>query len=140
MGQLKTMNEKELEARVRDTPLTERLEKCKSLIGQMCSQDRPPKMSIPVQWDDEDFFISTTINDARELTAKYKAIEDAIRDYHYALDTRQHGAVAQDKAIKAIEGILSLPWRQGEELQRRKAAPLLDELEGKDASFIRCCR
>ena len=48
-------------------------------------------------------------------------IEAAIRDYHYALDMRQHGGVAQDKAIKAIESALNLHWRQGEELARRKA-------------------
>jgi len=48
-------------------------------------------------------------------------VEAAIRDYHYALDTHQHGGVAQDKAIKEIESALNLHWRLGEELARRKA-------------------
>lgn len=55
---------------------------------------------------------------AKEITS---ATETAIRDYHFALDSREHGGVAQDKAIKAIESALNLHWRQGEELERRKA-------------------
>ena len=58
------MSEKELKARVREIPLMERLEQCRGMIGNMCSELRPPKMSIPVRWNDEDFFISTTIQDA----------------------------------------------------------------------------
>lgn len=62
---------------------------------------------------------------ALEWIEKAKSIsmdtETAIRDYHFALDSREHGGVAQDKAIKAIESALNLPWRQGEELERRKA-------------------
>ncbi len=48
-------------------------------------------------------------------------VEAAIRDYHFALDSREHGGAAADKAIKAIESALNLPWRQGEELELRKA-------------------
>ena len=55
---------------------------------------------------------------AKEVSA---ATETAIKDYHFALDSREHGGVAQDKAIKAIESALNLHWRQGEELERRKA-------------------
>ncbi|WP_441280623.1 hypothetical protein [Tardiphaga sp. 862_B3_N1_1] len=46
----------------------------------------------------------------------------AVRDYHYALDTRQHGGVAADKAIKAIERVLDMPWQQGAEAAQRVAA------------------
>lgn len=42
-------------------------------------------------------------------------IRQAIRDYHYALDTRQHGGVAQGKAVRAIEEALGMNWKQGEE-------------------------
>lgn len=54
----------ELEAQVREISLDERLHKCKKIVAKMCSEGRPPKMTIPVQWDDEDFFMVTTINDA----------------------------------------------------------------------------
>ena len=54
---------------LRKIPLEERLKKCQGMIGKMCSEGRPPKMTIPVHWDDEDFFISNTIGDALEKIA-----------------------------------------------------------------------
>ncbi len=47
-------------------PLAWRLEKCREMIGRMCAEGRPPNMSIPVQWYDEDVFISQTLKDAIE--------------------------------------------------------------------------
>lgn len=47
-----------------DGTLVERLEKCRSMIGKMCKERRGPKMTIPLQWDDEDFYICRTIEDA----------------------------------------------------------------------------
>lgn len=47
-------------------PLIERLDKCHEMIGKMCANGRPPKMTIPVRWDDEDLFIATTLQDAVE--------------------------------------------------------------------------
>lgn len=63
--------------------------------------------------------IEDHIIESAEQHTKLNNIEKAIRDYHYALDIRQHGGVAQDMAIKKIESILNLPWRQGEELKNR---------------------
>lgn len=55
----------QLEQRVRESaPLAERLQQCYQRIGKMCSEGRPPRMCIPVQWDDDDFFITTTLQDA----------------------------------------------------------------------------
>lgn len=48
-----------------------------------------------------------------------QAVRMAIRDYHYALDTRQHGGVAQGKAVGAIEEALGMPWKRGVELAAR---------------------
>lgn len=48
-----------------------------------------------------------------------KTIIEAIRQYHLSLDQREHGGVAQDKAIHAIEGVLGMPWRRGEELAKQ---------------------
>lgn len=59
----------ELERRVREMPLAERLIKSRKLVAKMCSEKRPPKMSIPVHHTDEDFFICTTLKDALELIA-----------------------------------------------------------------------
>lgn len=61
----------DLEKQVRDSAtLKERLEICRALIGKMCSEGRPPKMTIPVQWYDDDFFIGTTLKDAIEALEK----------------------------------------------------------------------
>jgi hypothetical protein len=65
------MREEELKAQLRETPLMERLKQSREMIGKMCSEGRPPKMTIPVQWYDEAFFISTTLKDAID---KLKAI------------------------------------------------------------------
>lgn len=68
---------------------------------------------------DKDYLsLHPDITKAKEVSA---ATETAIRDYHFALDSREHGGVAQDKAIKAIESSLNIHWQQGEELARRKA-------------------
>ncbi len=56
--------QEKLEARVREIPLAERLRLCREMVGEMCSERGPPKMTIPVQWYDEDFFIGVTIEDA----------------------------------------------------------------------------
>lgn len=66
-----TAREEELKRRVRESaPLTERLQDCKARLGKMCSQGRPPRMTIPVQWDDDDWFICRTIDDALAELAK----------------------------------------------------------------------
>lgn len=63
--------QEELEQKVRESgSLAERLQSCRERIGKMCSEHRPPKMTIPVHWDDDDFFISTTLKDAIDLCAK----------------------------------------------------------------------
>jgi hypothetical protein len=59
------MRQDELEKQVRERgTLEERLMQCRERIGRMCSEGRPPKMTIPVQWDDDDFFIGVTLQDA----------------------------------------------------------------------------
>ena len=47
-------------------------------------------------------------------------IRQAICDYHYALDTRQHGGEAQSKAFDAITDALGMYWRPGQEAALRK--------------------
>jgi len=64
--------QEQLEATVRQTPLKERLTLADEMIGQMCSQGRPPKMTIPVQATDEDFFIGVTLRDARAEIERQK--------------------------------------------------------------------
>lgn len=63
--------QEELEQKVRESgSLVERLESCCARIGKMCSEGRPPKMTIPVQWYDDDFFISVTLKDAQQYVQR----------------------------------------------------------------------
>jgi hypothetical protein len=48
------------------------------------------------------------------------AIEQAIRDYYFALDNREHGGVAANTALNRIQEILGMRWHQGEEKRRRE--------------------
>ena len=58
---------KELEQMVRESgSLEERLESCRARIAAMCKEGRPPKMTIPVHWNDDDVFIVATIKEAVE--------------------------------------------------------------------------
>jgi hypothetical protein len=68
-----------LEARVRETPLVDRLKECRQRIGKMCSEGRPPRMCIPLQHDDDDFFISTTLSDAQATVQALQRERDALK-------------------------------------------------------------
>jgi hypothetical protein len=48
--------------------------------------------------------------------AALAAVKDAVRGYYAALDRREHGGVAQDKALRAIEHALGMRWIQGASL------------------------
>lgn len=47
-------------------------------------------------------------------------IKCRLADYHFALDTRQHGGLATNALVSEIESILATPWMPGQELNRRK--------------------
>lgn len=56
-----------------------------------------------------------------EDAERLKEIARAILDYHFALDTRRHGGVAQGKAFAAICQIMGMHWVQGAEAASRAA-------------------
>jgi len=68
-----------LRAKVSEEDLKVRLERATGMIGKMCSEKRPPKMSIPVQHYDEDIFIIQTLKDAIE------AIEELEKEVEYLI-------------------------------------------------------
>jgi hypothetical protein len=53
-------------------------------------------------------------NDADD--AALAAVREAVRGYYAALDQREDGGVAQDKAFRAIEQALGMRWIQGASL------------------------
>lgn len=100
---------KEYEEKVRETPLLERLEKAGQMIGDMCCNHRPPKMSIPVQPTDEDFFIGTTLQDAaieigelKSVQECYQSAYEAVPDYA-AGDSLEECFRAMDRKVKELE-------------------------------------
>lgn len=61
------MSFEEIDKKIAESaPLLERLDDCMTRIGKMCSEGRPPKMTIPVNWNDDDVFIVATIKEAVE--------------------------------------------------------------------------
>lgn len=55
-----------------------------------------------------------------EDAAQLAKITQAIRDYHFALDNREHGGVAMARAWNAICDVLNMDWVQGAESAARK--------------------
>ncbi len=47
-------------------------------------------------------------------TVQIDQIKAHIQAYYTALDTRQHGGMAQDDALRGIQKVLGMSWRQGE--------------------------
>jgi hypothetical protein len=48
-----------------------------------------------------------------------EAVRQAIRDYHFALDNREHGGEAEARAFEQIVIALRMPWFQGQESAAR---------------------
>jgi hypothetical protein len=66
-------------------------------------------------------YIASLVAERDEAQKQIESIRQAIRDYFLALDERQHGGLAQDKAFNAICTELGMSWRQGKERAARKA-------------------
>ena len=92
----------ELKERIRQQPLNDRLEESRRRIGDMCSKGRCPKMTIPVQYDDDDFYINTTLSDAQATIA---ALEETI------LKMGENAAVVAKDAMAAKEQVAALQAR-----------------------------
>lgn len=56
-----------------------------------------------------------------EDAARLEQIAEAIRDYHYALDMRKHGGLAESAAFSSICNTMGMHWNRGEEAARRAA-------------------
>jgi hypothetical protein len=55
--------------------------------------------------------------DAPSALEKLASVRAAVQTYYAALDRRQHGGVAQDAALRAIEQALGMRWVQGATLK-----------------------
>lgn len=61
--------------------------------------------------------------DVSDDASRLRAIRQAIADYHYALDTRQHAGIAAHRAVDVVQCVLDCFWRRGEEKARRASIP-----------------
>ena len=89
-----------LKLRVREISLNERVKMCRKMIGGMCSKGRPPKMTIPVHWDDEDFFITTTLTDLEKAINRVGILEKALAYISEQEGATAIGAFAEAQLIK----------------------------------------
>lgn len=97
--------EEALRERVRETPLNERLKACEEYIASMCAERRPPKMTIPLQHYDEDFYIYTTLADAQATIAALQAqVKELERDPYKQGFIDALEKVASDWASKEFRG------------------------------------
>ena len=107
-----------LEARVRETPLVDRLKECRQRIGKMCSEGRPPRMCIPVQHDDDDFFISTTLSDAQAAVEVLRKQLDHFGDTNKMVLAGDYETLAQryrqlERQVEALQRERDEAYRQG---------------------------
>ena len=63
--------QKQLEL-LRETSLLDRLQRCIEIIGDICKERRRPKMSVPVHYSDEDFYVVNTVKDAFDLIQRWE--------------------------------------------------------------------
>lgn len=61
------MTEKDLFGKIQETPLIERIQLCKKIIGKLCAEGVSPKTSIPPQPDDEDMMLVATLDECLKL-------------------------------------------------------------------------
>lgn len=58
-----------IKEQIRETPLNERITQAQARIGKMCKEGRGPSMSVPVRAEDDDMFITTTLEDTQAAIA-----------------------------------------------------------------------
>ncbi len=56
-----------------------------------------------------------------EAAVQILTLRQWVRDYHLALDMREHNAGAAQSLVKKLETMFDMPWVQGEELQKQRA-------------------
>jgi hypothetical protein len=70
-----------LREEVRRRPLVDRLQQCTEMVGRLCSEKRPPLMSVPVQAEDEDVVLSVTLEDCAALYVGWTRARQLLREW-----------------------------------------------------------
>ncbi len=69
-------------------------------------------------------------DNGKELAEQVASIRKAIRKYYLALDNRQHGGVAENKAFSEIQEVLGMTWVHGEVKQFLEDHPKMKPFYG----------
>lgn len=77
---------------------------------------------------DRSFFWEAVIENGDEVSTQLFAIEKAIKRYFLALDRREHGDIAQDKAFREIQIAMGMEWTPGETIKEIEANPRLKKI------------
>lgn len=77
---------------------------------------------------DRSDFIEAVVPDSDKMRTRLYGVEKAINKYHLALDRREHGGVAQNKAVQEIQELLGMNWEQGKMLERLERHPGLKKI------------
>lgn len=95
-------------ASLREIPLQERIVRSQEMIGQMCKESRPPKMTIPLQWQDEDYYITNTLADAAARIQALEALaeKDAARIRWITDHPKTYAEMTQRFAGEALIGLI----------------------------------
>ncbi|MBQ4836798.1 hypothetical protein [Pseudoalteromonas luteoviolacea] len=59
---------------------------------------------------DRSEFWECVVENSSEISTQLNLIREAITKYHFALDRREHGAIAQDRAFGEICEVLNMHW------------------------------
>lgn len=89
----------EIEKKIRETPLNERIDKACKMISSACADGRYLRMSVPVQPTDEDVFITTTLLDAK---MEIKALQEIISLHSEQVDILRGIALEGKSLLKTI--------------------------------------
>ena len=65
--------------------------------------------------------MSTEIHDRN--TEQLEKVRQALRDYYYALDCREHGGIAGAQLVTKIQLALEMGWNPGAEKLKREDNP-----------------
>ena len=71
--------------------ITDNLRKCLKIVSDLCRENRPLRLSIPLQESDEDIVFNTSIQAAIERIEYYESEKSALVDNYSPLKKKAEG-------------------------------------------------
>lgn len=83
--------------------------------AQWLAQKCGSRACMPSDWN----ALTLQLDRLRTIEEQHAQVRAAVLAYYEALDRRQHGGIAHDKAMRTIEQALGLSWQRGATLPER---------------------